>query len=313
MSATTAQGRIGHCRIESAGTLLECLAAFGLSFEEGKRLLSFGAVYHERERVSSDRALLPGQYVRVHLQPKRFPVEAVDWLETIVYQNDQFVVVNKPPGIPVHATVDNGVENILHQLSLSLRLPVFITQRLDTEVSGLVVLAKTKEFQRHFNQLLVDRKVRKRYRALVDQAPEPGRHIHYMEPAKRSPRKVQSVARSDWLECVLCIDNVTSISTDRHALPLFEIEIDLETGRTHQIRAQLASIGSPILGDKLYGSLRAHEVNGALRTGIALCSTSTSWSDEHDRAWSFTIDPCFHSPPARQWDGNPLKRLGSPA
>jgi len=291
LSATTAQGRIGHCRARSAGTLVECLAAFGLSTKEAQSLLSFGAVYHERERVSSDRVVLAGQYVRVHLQPKRFPVDSIEWQATIVHQNDQFVVVNKPAGIPVHPTVDNGVENVLHQLRVALRSQVHITQRLDTEVSGLLVLAKEKGFQRHFNQLLVSRSVRKRYRALVDRAPEVGRHIHYMKPAPRSPRTVQSEAHRDWLECVLRIDGVKGIRDASDLFPIFEVEIDLETGRTHQIRAQLSAMGSPILGDKLYGSSRPHEVSGNLRHGIALSSTSTSWADEEGRTWSFTIDP----------------------
>ena len=291
LTATTAQGRIGHFRTKNAGTtLLECLATFGLSSDEGECLLSFGAVYLERRRVRSNRTLLPGQYVRVHLQPKRFPVDRVDWRATIVHENERFVVVNKPAGIPVHATLDNAVENVLHQLSLSLRSPLHITQRLDTEVSGLLVLAKTKEFQRQFNQLLVDRNVKKRYLALVERTPEVGRHVHYMKPAKRSPRTVQSKGRSDWLECVLRVERVTCMSTPGE-FPLFAVEIDLETGRTHQIRAQLSAVASPIVGDKLYGSSKTHERDRMPRPGIALFSTSTSWTDEEGRAWSFTLDP----------------------
>jgi 23S rRNA pseudouridine1911/1915/1917 synthase len=225
----------------------------------------------------------------VHLQPKRFPVGDVDWPATIVHQNDEFLVVNKPSGIPVHATVDNAVENVLHQLSLALRFSFGITQRLDAEVSGLLVLSKTREFQRQFNQLLVDRKVKKKYRALVDRVPDTGRHIHHMKPAMRSPRMVQREARPDWMECVLRIEAVTRIGSDRDGSPLFEVEIDLETGRTHQIRAQLSAMGSPIIGDRLYGSSKPYEVNGTPHPGIALSSTSTSWTDGQDRAWSFTL------------------------
>jgi len=291
LTATTSQGRIGHCRTKNAGTLLECLATFGLSSEEGECLLSFGAVYLERRRVRSNRTLLPGQYVRVHLQPKRFPVDTVDWQATIVHQNDRFVVVNKPAGIPVHPTVDNAVENVLHQLSLALRSPLHITQRLDTEVSGLLILAKTKEFQRQFNQLLVDRNVKKRYLALVERTLEVGRYVHYMKPAKRSPRTVQSEALSDWLECVLRVESVRCIGATPGEPPLFAVEIDLETGRTHQIRAQLSAVGSPIVGDKLYGSSKTHERDHMPRLGIGLFSTSTSWIDEQGRVWSFTVDP----------------------
>lgn len=288
ISKTTAQGRIGHCRVKAGGRLLECLETFGLSRQEGERLLSIGAVYHQRERVSSDCLLVAGDYVRVHLQPKRFPVDRVDWRAAVVHRDDRFVVVNKPQGIPVHATVDNGVENVLHQLGVALHSPLHITQRLDVEVGGLLVFAATREFQRHFNQMLVERKVNKRYRALVTSAPDTGRHLHYMKPAERSPKTVQREAHPGWLECALSIDRV--VSKDVSGEKLFEVEIALETGRTHQIRVQLSAMGSPIVGDKPYGSSARYEVGGTAREGIALCSVSTAWSDERGD-WCFAVDP----------------------
>ena len=296
VSTTTAQGRIGHCRIRSEGTLLECLETLGLSREEGERLLSMGAIYHEHERVQSNRALVAGHYVRVHLNPRRFPVEAVDWPAAVVHENDRFIVVNKPPGIPVHATVDNRVENVLHQLTLALGSPLHITQRLDTEVSGLVVFARTREFQRQFNQMLVERKVKKKYLALVNRAPDAGRHVHYMKPAERSPKTVGREAHPGWRECALKVDRVTRMRCTPGASgkDLFELELDLETGRTHQIRVQLSAMGSPIVGDKLYGSGICHDVNGVVREGIALCSVSTSWSDECGD-WSFTLDASWRA------------------
>lgn len=290
MSTTTAQGRIGHCRIRTPGTLLECLAAFGLGREEAQWLVSFGAVYHEMKRATSDRTLSPGQYVRVHLQPKRFPVQQVDWQASVKYGDDEFIVANKPAGIPVHATVDNQSENVVHQLSVVMDVPLRITQRLDSDVGGLLILAKTSQFQRQFNQLLVERKVKKRYRALVNRAPRPGRYIHYMMPGPRSPRIVQCESRSDWLQCVLSIDRVTRLEGPAE-VPRFEIEIDLETGRTHQIRAQLSAVGSPIIGDKLYGSPTSYEVYGRLLPGIALFSASTSWSLDDGPPRLFTLEP----------------------
>jgi 23S rRNA-/tRNA-specific pseudouridylate synthase len=284
LSAATAQGRIAHYLSGDESTLMECLVGrWGLTSQKAEWLLSFGAVYVDRRRAGSDRRLSPGQYIRVHLAPKRFPAGDVDWLATVVQEDDSFVVVNKPAGIPVHATVDNRVENVLHQLTVALGAPIHITQRLDTEVSGLLVLAKTPEFQRRFNRLLVERKVKKRYRALVSSAPEPGRHIHYMEPAKRSPKTVSSSPRPDWLQCILRVVDVRAAELQPGAV---EVEIDLETGRTHQIRAQLAAMGSPIIGDRLYGS----QVRRADLPGIALFSTSISWSSDEGE-WSFKSIP----------------------
>ena len=285
LSATSAQGRVGHCRIRSEGMLLESLSVFGLGDEEGQQLLSFGAIYHEGKRVQANRIVSPGDYVRVHLKPKRFPVEMVDWRSVVVELNDAFLVLNKPAGVPVHATVDNQLENVVHQLSAAFQTPLYVTQRLDTEVSGLLVLARTREFQREFNRLLFERKVTKKYRALVSLAPETGRYIHYMKRAERSPKVVRKELQPDWLECILAIESVTPLACSG-----FELKIDLETGRTHQIRAQLSAMGSPIIGDKLYGSLTEYKVDGMPGRGIALFSAFTSWSSEDGRAWSFALE-----------------------
>ena len=273
--------------------MLDCLEAFGLDRSEAERLVSFGAVYHERQRVTSDRPVTRGQYVRVHLEPKRFPVADFDWQACVLFHSKDFVVANKPAGVPVHATVDNHAENVVRQLSDALGVPLLVTQRLDTEVSGLIVFAKTREFQRYFNQLLVERKVRKRYRAIVNGAPKQGEHVHYMMPALRSPRTVRDAGQPGWLQCVLSVEKVTCRS-DAGIASEFEIEVDLKTGRTHQIRAQLSAMGSPIVGDTLYGSDTPYAINGTPFRGIALFSASTSWSEQDGRSWSFTLVPPWH-------------------
>lgn len=288
----SSKGRIGHYVAKEEATLTECLMRhFGLTSEDAERLISFGAVYQDRQRVSTDRTLSPGQYVRVHLNPRRFPVEGIDWRNTIVHHGAGFIVVNKPAGIPVHATLDNQVENVLHQLRVATGPSVHVTQRLDVEVGGLIVFGKTQEFQGQFNQLLRERKVKKRYRALVTSAPEVGRHIHYMEPSERSPKTVSAEARQNWHECALRVVKVEPAGCTVPGSQAFEVEIDLETGRTHQIRVQLAAIGSPIVGDKMYGSRTGFVVNGSRLPGIGLFSASTSWQSPEGKEWAFALSP----------------------
>lgn len=289
-STRSGPGRIVHFVAKEPIALTQCLIRhFGVTLEEAERLLAFGAVYQDRLRVGDDRQLAPGQYIRVHLNPKRFPIEGIDWNSTIVHRGKDFLVVNKPAGIPVHANVDNQVENVLHQLRLVLGSEVYVTQRLDTEVSGLIVFGKTPQFQRQFNQFLVDRRVKKRYRALVTSAPEVGRHVHYMEPSERSPKTVSEESRPKWVECVLSVLAVNPASCTVPAPAAFEVLIELETGRTHQIRVQLSTLGSPIIGDKLYGSRTRYEVNGNRHSGIALFSASTAWPGPEGKELSFVL------------------------
>src|SRR5215831_12798064 len=160
---------------------MECLAQqAGLTREAGECLLAFGAVYLDRVRVDRDLPLLPGQYIRVHFHPKRYPVRDINWPATVVHREEEFVVVNKPPEIPVHPTVDNRSENALSQLSAACNEPLYVTQRLDVRVGGLIVFARTRNFQTRFNGLLVKREVKKTYHALVTTPPAVGRYVHYM-------------------------------------------------------------------------------------------------------------------------------------
>jgi 23S rRNA pseudouridine1911/1915/1917 synthase len=98
-----------------------------------------------------------------------------------------------------------------------------------------------------------------------------------MQPSKRSPKTVSAEHQPEWLECALSIVN-GELEND--------VEIELETGRTHQIRVQLAALGSPILGDTVYGSTDVYRP-----LAIALFSTSISWSYPEGREWSFALPP----------------------
>jgi 23S rRNA-/tRNA-specific pseudouridylate synthase len=215
-------------------------------------------------------------------------VSEVNWQSVLFHEEKNFVIINKPATIPVHSTEDNLTENVLSQLRKVLDQELWVTHRLDTSVSGLMVLAKNNKFQVEFNQLIKDRKVSKFYRALVERKPEAQVFKHFMSPEEKLPKKLELEPRKGWLECSLEILNVNLWGTEAEK-EFWELEIELHTGRTHQIRAQLSKIGSPILGDKMY---RGRNRAGFTRSRLALHSSRLVWGDSTGKH-QFEIEPSF--------------------
>lgn len=318
---------------ELATILNETLSLSSATIEE---LFWLGAVYLNNKRcvsasdaavIKPDSAVKPGDYIRVHTTPRRYSLEKLNNPQLVIFENEDFIVVNKPAGIPVHATVDNCRENMLCVLSQKMQIDLKVTHRLDIVTQGLIVFAKNREFQKTFNQFLSESKVKKIYRALVhgdnvrDKINKSGQLIHYMEPSPRAPKKLSEQAESGWQKCILKILDARSTVLDSRPailglrpkildsrsalldgtrpeisksepeiLDCSEIRIELETGRTHQIRAQLSYAGHPIIGDTMYGS-SVQSLNGP--DSIALECNHLSFGEE----FSFTLsenDKTFH-------------------
>jgi 23S rRNA pseudouridine1911/1915/1917 synthase len=280
-----AGGRILHHVTRENTTVVACLQQhFRLTEVRAQELIDLGAIYSNKRRVLENLKLDKGTYLRLHLEPKRFPVESVDWKKVIVHRTKDYLIINKPAGIPVHASVDNLQDNVLHQLRLQTGKHLLVTQRLDVPVAGVMLLACHPDFQRRFNQWLVDRKITKYYRALSSGVPEnPGRQIHYMEPSERSPKRISAEALPNWLRCELTL-NVVETRPDG----ICDLGIELHTGRTHQIRAQLGFLRVPILGDRLYGARKSY------RPGeIALFSNRLGFPPFYESGRQFEIDPAW--------------------
>ncbi len=248
-----------HWRSKAEGSLLQQIEqSLSLSPEQILALVDLGAVYDSNGRMTNPERLYVSSpaltYLRLHTKPRRFDVN-FDWTERVVASTADFVIVNKPAGVPCHPTVDNIKENLISSLRQALGCEIYITHRLDIGTSGLILLAKTKSFQSAFNLELQQGRVTKYYETLVQGLPSwPENTIltHWLKPSPRAPKEMANQQTLGWAECRLKILSCSS----RNSFEGFEtmIKIELLTGRTHQIRAQLAAEGFPLMGDAMYGA-----------------------------------------------------------
>ena len=174
----------------------------------------------------------------------------VDW---VVFKCNQFIVFNKPPGIPVQ-TDKTGDPALIQLGSAWCKRTLFPVHRIDRPASGLVVFGRKDSATAHLGEQFKNRKAGKTYLAAVGEMPPEmsGTLRHFLRKSNKA-NKALIVDEEKGKEAVLEYQVLGSIE-NYHLL-----EIIPRTGRYHQIRAQLAAIGCPIKGDVKYGFRRSNK------------------------------------------------------
>ncbi|XP_062189695.1 RNA pseudouridine synthase 6, chloroplastic-like isoform X2 [Phragmites australis] len=211
-----------------------------------------------------------GTYLRVHVHPKRFPrCYEIDWKSRVIAVSDDYVVLDKPAATSVGGATDNIKEScaVFTSHALGLETSLMTTHQIDNCSEGCVVLSKTKEFCSVFHGLIREKKVKKLYLALTTAPVSAGIITHYMRPVNRAPRIVSEDHIGGWYLCQMEILDCMKVPWPSSLIrkvynvndcgwpqqeAAYECKINLLTGKTHQIRAQLAAIGTPIVGDSAY-------------------------------------------------------------
>jgi 23S rRNA pseudouridine1911/1915/1917 synthase len=235
-----------------------------LTRSHAHKLIADGLVTLNDMPAKASHRLARGDHVVASVPPAETPALVAEAIPLrIVYQDNDVIVVDKPPGLTVHpaaghprGTLVNALLALCPELAeIKGTLRPGIVHRLDKDTSGLLVAAKNEAAQANVARQLKDRQVHKVYLALVQGRLEPPEGV-IDAPIGRHPRRRQRMAVVEGGRQALTRYRVREYLRDAYSL----VEAEPLTGRTHQIRVHFASIGHPVVGDRVYG--KASELVG---------------------------------------------------
>ena len=185
------------------------------------------------------------------MQNEKLDIISEDIPINILHDDSSFLIVDKPCGMVTHTAVGNYSGTL--QNALLFKYPELrnvpragIIHRLDKQTSGLLIIAKTLQSHNNLTKQIQDRKVIKKYHTLVSGIINNVSKIDERIGRHKINRKKMSVTENGK-------ESISKIKVLRRFEKASSLEVELVTGRTHQIRVHLSHIGHPVIGDKLYG------------------------------------------------------------
>ncbi|HTX29001.1 MAG TPA: RluA family pseudouridine synthase [Streptosporangiaceae bacterium] len=233
---------------------------FGLSRSRAAELIGDGLVLLDGRPAAKSERVLAGEPLQVTLPPPRQvesqgPPRAVEGL-AVLYEDDDIIVVDKPRGVAAHPspgwtgpTVIGGLLAAGHSVATSGAAErQGVVHRLDANTTGVMVVAKSEQAYSALKRAFRERTVDKRYHALVQGHPDPLRGTVDAPIGRHPSGDGRFAVVSDGRPSVTHYDTLEAF----RAASL--VSVDLETGRTHQIRVHMAAIRHPVAGDLAYGA-----------------------------------------------------------
>lgn len=240
--------------------------------------MMYKAIRNKRIKINGKRGeissrLNEGDTVQMYINDEFFGTEEADFLTApsalnIVYEDENILLIDKQNGLVVHEDNENSADTLINRIKRYLydkgeydpaaenSFAPALCNRLDRNTGGIVIAAKNAESLRVLNQKIKDRELEKRYLCITVGTPPKKRDrlTAYLE--KNSEDNTVRVTDRKTPYNKTIITEYTVLKTDGK---LALVEIKLDTGRTHQIRAHMAHIGCPLLGDGKYGINRINK------------------------------------------------------
>ncbi len=246
------------------------------AIEEGRVTVNGSSADKKQKLKSGDAVILEYEEVKEsEILPEDIPLD-------VVYEDGDIIVINKPKGMVVHPAVGNYTGTLVNALLFRCRDSLSgvggvarpgIVHRIDKDTSGLLVVAKNDAAHMFLSELLRDHSISRIYYAVCVGTPkeERGRINKPIGRHKTDRKKMATYASADSEGIREAVTHYRVLASGGgYSLVKFR----LETGRTHQIRVHMASIGHPLLGDEVYGGghTRYEKQNRELLAGQCLCA-----------------------------------------
>lgn len=278
-----------------------------ISRNQIQKLIEQGLININNLIVSSHYVLKPGDTINIakNLSPDKKLIDKKKFVATpnhkikIIHETDEFLVINKPAGLAVHGLSNYTLADWLMEKYPDIKKAgddperPGIVHRLDKDVSGLMVIAKTQDSFDNLKKQFQNRTIKKEYTALVHgKIKKDSATINF--PIKRAREgykmaAMPAIVRGEPTEAGRAAE--TEFTILQRLINYTLLKIKIKTGRTHQIRVHLSAYDHPIVGDNVYGTAKAKTQNKKLNLGrIFLIANRLSFTDLTGAKQDYKID-----------------------